>query len=307
MGCDLIDEMGIPDWISEVIHVPSGATNAEDTKAFVTKAVGIGAELIIFCGGDGTARDVFSQAGSVPIFGIPAGVKMHSGVFAIDPLTAGEILEFFIRGEMKIGDGEIMDLDEERYRSGEWNIALFGIARTLYEPSFIQAGKLMVEEESIEDVLSGMAEDIGERLGGGEVLILGPGGTTSALSEILGFGKTLLGVDVVTGKVMIGRDCTEKDLLSILSDRSDRKVRIVLSPIGGQGFFLGRGNLQLSPEVIRKVGIDNILVISTPHKLEATKVLHVDTGDPSLDAEIRSRKVLKVLVGYRSYRLVKIE
>ena len=129
----------------------------------------------------------------------------------------------------------------------------------------------------------------------------------STLGELLGFEKTLLGVDMVQKGGIVLRDCSEQDILKYLEVNQGKHVKIAVSPIGGQGFFLGRGNLQISPRVVRKVGIDDIIVLSTPHKLESTKILRVDTGDHALDSEIRSRGVLKVLVGYRSYRLVKIE
>jgi len=311
MGEDLLRSMEVPQWTITSICDPGPDTTAEDTRVFISKAVGERVDLILFCGGDGTARDVFSRAGNTPMFGIPAGVKLHSGLFAVAPTSAGELLEFFVRGEMIIGSGEVMDLDEERYRHGEWNIALYGIARTLSEPSFIQAGKLMVEEESIDDVVSQIAADLKERLSE-SIAILGPGGTMEGIGDVLGIQKTLLGVDVVRSGSAIGTDCTEEDILNIL-DKNDAgaggsvQAYIVVSPIGGQGFILGRGNLQISPAVVRKAGIKNIIVVSTPHKLESTKVIRVDTGDPDLDRELRSSGAVKVLIGYRTYRLVRIE
>jgi len=311
MGEDLLRSMKVPLWTISVICGPGPDTTAEDTKEFVTMAVVAGADLIVFCGGDGTARDVFSRAGKVPMFGIPAGVKMHSGVFAVDPRTAGELLEFYVRGEMIVGPGEVMDLDEERYRHGEWNIALFGIARTLSEPSFVQSGKLMVEEESIEDVVAEIAGDLKERIQGG-IAILGPGGTMEGIGRALGIEKTLLGVDVISNGSSIASDCTEEGILKLLDVRDagygrSHQAYIIVSPIGGQGFILGRGNLQISPEVVRRVGTGNLIVVSTPHKLETTRVIRVDTGDAALDREIRSRGSVKVLTGYRTYRLVKME
>ncbi|MGA1819411.1 MAG: ATP-NAD kinase family protein [Thermoplasmatota archaeon] len=297
-------------WSVKRVHTPGERTTAEDTKEFARRAVEEGAELIVFCGGDGTARDVFEAADGSPIFGIPSGVKMHSGVFAIDPLTAGELLEFFIRGEMTTGEGEVMDLDEERYREGDWNIRLYGIATTLYEPAFIQTGKFMVAEQEVSTFLEEIADDIAERLEEepGSVFILGPGGTLSTIGERIGIDKTLLGVDVVRGADQIGRDCSEKKLFSILDDLpKGTAVYLVVSPIGGQGFFLGRGNLQVSPEIIRRIGIRNIIIVSVPQKLDMTDALRVDTGDHSLDMEIRSAGSHKVLTGYRTYRLKKIK
>ena len=314
MGEDILMRDRVPQWTIEVIADHGEITTAEDTRSFVKKAVKMGIDLLVFCGGDGTARDVFSAAGpEQTMFGIPSGVKMHSGIFAIDPRTGGELLEFFIRGEMTTGEGEIMDLDEERYRKGEWNIALFGIARTLYEPSFIQMGKFMVEEATVEDYISEIVEHMEEEMEEetGSIYILGPGGTLESIGKGIDIDKTHLGVDIVMGGKLVAKDCAEKNILSELERLDagkghDRTAYIVVSPIGGQGFFLGRGNLQLSPAVVRRVGIDNIMVVSVPQKLERTKVLRVDTGDQDLDEEIRAKGSVKVLMGYRTFQMKKL-
>ncbi|MGA1792455.1 MAG: ATP-NAD kinase family protein [Thermoplasmatota archaeon] len=310
MGENELVSLDVNEWNIRRVHTPSDHTTAEDTREFVRKAIEEGAELIVFCGGDGTARDVFEAAGKNPIFGIPSGVKMHSGVFAIDPVTAGELLEFYIRGEMTTGEGEIMDLDEERYRKGDWNIRLYGIATTLYEPAFIQTGKFMMAEQEVATFLEEIADDIAERMEEepGSVFILGPGGTLESIGERIGIDKTLLGVDVARGIEQIGKDCGEKKLLSILDDLPEgTPVYLVVSPIGGQGFFLGRGNLQVSPEIIRRIGLRNIIIVSVPQKLDMTDALRIDTGDHLLDMEIRKAGSLKVLTGYRTYRLKKIK
>ena len=313
MGEDLIESMNVDQWETEVIHEVGDSTDSSDTREVVKKCVDAGTDLIVFCGGDGTARDVFKTCGDVPIFGIPSGVKMHSGVFALDPETGGELLEFYIRGELTTGSGEIMDLDEERYREGEWRIALFGEAKTILEPSFIQSGKFMVQEESVENQLEEIADTVSEMVEESPeiVLILGPGGTLKKIGEVLGIDKTHLGVDVYADGNLILKDGREEEILDTLDKMragkdGDREARIVVSPIGGQGFFLGRGNLQISADVIRKVGENNILVASVPQKLENTKVLRVDTGDHQLDEEIRSMNNIKVLTGYRTYRVKKI-
>jgi predicted polyphosphate/ATP-dependent NAD kinase len=312
MGEDELSSMDLEIWRIEKVHDPGGRTTSEDTKETVRKAMEKGAELIVFCGGDGTARDVFSIAGKHPIFGIPSGVKMHSGVFAIDPPTAGELLEFHIRGEMTTGEGEIMDLDEDMYRKGQWNIKLYGIGTTLYEPAFVQTGKFVVQEQEVGTFISEISDDIKERVeeDPGSVFILGPGGTLEAVGEALGIDKTHLGIDIVKGGEQIGKDLNEGEILEIL-DREDvgngTDAYLIVSPIGGQGFFLGRGNLQLSPEVIRRIGHENIIVISVPQKLDMTDALRVDTSDHELDMEIRSQKSIKVLTGYRTYRIKKIK
>lgn len=313
MGEEILKEASIPVWNIEIVHEHSERTTSEDTIATVRKGIESGIDLVVFCGGDGTARDVFGVIGKVPMFGIPSGVKMHSGVFALDPTTAGELLEFYIRGELTTGEGEIMDLDEDRYRNGEWNISLFGIAVTIYEPSFIQTGKFMVEEETAETSLNEISSEVAETVGeeGDTIFILGPGGSLKRIGEEMGIDKTHLGVDVTLGKDLILKDATEDLIMKVLEEYDagsgrTRNALIIVSPIGGQGFFLGRGNLQIGPEIVRRVGINNILVVSVPQKLERTKTLRVDTGDHDLDEEIRSKGSIKVLTGYRMFRLKKL-
>lgn len=312
MGEEELLSMDVPQWKVRVLETHGDRTTAQDTEELVKMALEEGAELIVFCGGDGTARDVFKVAQKNPIFGIPSGVKMHSGVFAIDPLTAGELLEFYIRGEMTTGEGEIMDLDEDRYRKGEWNIRLFGIGTTLFEPAFIQTGKFMVQEQEVEIFIDEICDDIEERIQEepDSIFILGPGGTLESIGERIGIDKTHLGIDIIKGKEQLGKDLDEKRILKILDDQNISKegsAYIVVSPIGGQGFFLGRGNLQLSPMVIRRVGIENIIIVSVPQKLDRTDALRVDTGDHGLDMEFRDQGSLKVLTGYRTYRIKKIK
>ncbi len=311
MGENELRATEVPHWKIIKLHDYDDRTSARDTKLFVKKAIDEGVELIVFCGGDGTARDVFEAAEDHPMFGIPSGVKMHSGVFAIDPTMGGELLEFYIRGEMTTGEGEIMDLEEDLYRKGTWNIRLFGVGTTLFEPAFIQTGKFVVQEQGTEMFIEEISDDIVERMKEepDTVFILGPGGTLKKIGENAGIEKTHLGIDIIKGLQQIGRDASEKELINLLEANDvgrGGKCYIIVSPIGGQGFFLGRGNLQISPSVIRMVGLRNIVVVSVPQKLDRTDTLRVDTGDHDLDLEFREMGSIKVLTGYRTYRLKKI-
>ncbi len=282
-------------------------TEAEDTrraaKTFVEREV----DLILFCGGDGTARDIFEAIDArVPMLGIPAGVKMHSGVFAVNPRAAGRLLAMFLKGEVETAPVEIVDLDEEEYRRGGWVIRTFGEVVGLRESTLIQSTKELQSLEGEREALGGIAdylEELMER--DGDVLyILGPGSTLKRVAERIGVEKTLLGVDALYGGRAVGRDLSESDILRLL-ERYPR-AKVVLSPIGGQGFFLGRGNQQISPEVIRRVGVENIVVVSTPGKLLRTPLLRVDTGDPDLDREIVKRGYVRVITGYRRERMVSL-
>jgi predicted polyphosphate/ATP-dependent NAD kinase len=307
MGEEIFDKIDHDLWKVQVIHECKGKSTSEDTREFVRKAIEKDIDLVLFCGGDGTARDVLSKVKKVPMFGIPAGVKMHSGVFGVDPQIAGELLEFFIRGEMTTGEGEVMDLDEDRYRKGEWNIKLFGLANTLFEPAFVQTGKFVVQEEGIEGFIEEITEDMVERMKdeNDTLFILGPGGTLENIGSSTGIDKTHLGIDAVKEGEQLGKDLNETSLIRLIEDH-DGPVKLILSPIGGQGFFIGRGNLQLSPDVIRRIGSGNIIVVSVPQKLDRTDSLRVDTGDHDLDMEFKNMGSIKVLTGYRTYRMKKI-
>ena len=304
MGEDALKSEGIPEDTIEIVYTPkSKTTNAWDTKSACKQFLAKGVELVLFCGGDGTARDIYSVIGDkIPMLGIPAGVKMHSGVFGVTPEGTAQILSEFSDGRLSFAEVELMDLDEDAYREGNWNLKLFGTVRTPYEPSFTQGSKMMIEsatdDEVKEDIAAFIVEEIHENP---EVLyILGPGGTLSTVGEALELETTLLGIDAVKNMEIIGKDLNEQDLLKLLEENSE--ARLLISPIGNQGFVLGRGNHQLSPGVIRKIGLDNIWILRTPAKLARTPILRVDTGDAELDRDMAEHKSYKIIIGYRIMR-----
>ena len=236
-----------------------------------------------------------SQAGQVPILGIPAGVKMHSGVFAVSPEAAAELTLGFVRGEFKARDTEVVDVDEELYRSGDLQTRLYSIAKTPYQPVLVQDRKRIYSSSSEEEFKDQIALFAGEFMRDGSAYILGAGTTTGRIAEHLGVEKTLLGVDVVQDGKLIMKDASEKDLLDLL-DR-DKSVKIIVSPIGAQGFILGRGSQQISAAVLRRVGTENLIIVSTPHKLAELSHLLVDTGDPDMDRSLSGKRL--VVTGYR--------
>jgi predicted polyphosphate/ATP-dependent NAD kinase len=311
MGMDSIEEAGVPLDEAEIVHVPrdAEATTADDTLRACRAIEGAGIEVLVFCGGDGTARDVLAAVDQrVPVLGVPAGVKMHSGVFAITPVGAADTLLDFLLGRLDTSEAEVIDMDEERYRDGEWDLKIFGIALTPYEPNLIQGGKVMVQEASEKGLLEDIAECIEEYIAEDpeKLWILGPGGTLRFIGDWLKVDKTLLGVDAVVGGELVGKDLNEEGLLELL-ERYPR-ARVVVSPIGAQGFFLGRGNLQLSPDVVRRVGgPDAFEIVSTPAKLARTPTLRVDTGDPEVNAAFLERGHMGVLIGYKTRKLIPVQ
>jgi predicted polyphosphate/ATP-dependent NAD kinase len=283
-------------------------TTSEDTKKACKKFLELGIELIIFCGGDGTARDICEVIDKkIPILGIPSGVKMHSGVFGINTGATAKMLIQFVNQTLTIGDVEIMDLDEDLYRKGEWNIRLFGIAKGIVEPTYVQVGKTYFESISDDEIKDELTDHIEDELEKNNdfLFLFGSGGTIDYIARKLNFDNTLLGIDAVYRKKVIEKDLNEKEILKLLNKY--QKTKVILSPIGAQGFILGRGNLQLSPKVIDRIGIDNVIVISTPSKLVHTPIIRVDTGDKILDKKFAELEFIMVVVGYHLSRVVKIQ
>jgi len=307
MGCSELKNAGIKE--IEIIYEPSDKnTTSEDTKKTCKKFLEKNIDLLVFCGGDGTARDIFEIVDkNIPLLGIPSGVKMHSAVFGINTSATAKMLHEFIEGTLTIGDAEIMDLDEERYRMGEWNIRLFCVAKGIVEPTYIQVGKSCFESVSDDAVKDEITEHIVDEIEQNKnfLYLFGSGGTIDYIATKMDLDNTLLGIDAVYEKKLVGKDLNEEKILKLL--KKYHKVKVILSPIGAQGFILGRGNLQLSPVVIKNIGLDNIIVISTPSKLAHTPVIRVDTGDKKLDRMFAKLEFMMVVIGYRFSRVVKIQ
>ncbi|MCW4008400.1 MAG: ATP-NAD kinase family protein [Candidatus Bathyarchaeota archaeon] len=272
-------------------------TTAEDTREIARKIAEAKADLLVFCGGDGTARDILDAVDfSIPVLGVPTGVKMHSSVFAVDPKAAAKIAIDFLWNALPLREAEVMDIDEDAFRAGRVSASLYGYLLTPYEPDLIQGSKMespMTEGELRNQaaiaiyVIESMKPDV--------VYIIGPGTTTRTIADLLDAKKTLLGIDIFCGKKLVASDVNEKQILETIRGKA---AQIIVTPIGGQGFIFGRGNQQISPEVIRQVGLDNIVVVATQSKLRSLKALRVDTGDEELDAALRKRK-MKVIADYK--------
>lgn len=286
----------------------SGETGPEDTTTVVGNFLEREVDMILYAGGDGTTRDIVSSLGEsrTPIVGVPGGVKMHSGCFAATPRAAAEVVNAYHLGELLLANTEVMDLDEEVYRLGEWRVRMYGEAMTPASPRWMQGAKEQVESTSEEEVLEGLAEHIEDLRKEDEDLLIiwGSGGTLRTLAEMNGLQATLLGIDISIGEEL-HNDLNETQILEVLEQHDGTRL-LLLSPMGGQGFLIGRGNLQISPEVIRQVGLDNILGIITPSKLLTVNSLRIDTGDEELDAEFLQRKYLKMLQGFRTTRIMRV-
>jgi predicted polyphosphate/ATP-dependent NAD kinase len=302
MGAALLREAGYKPHI--LGEIKAGQTTAADTIRVTQEMVENQVDLLVFAGGDGTARDIYIGAGeNQPVVGIPAGVKIHSAVFATQPRTAGELIAaFIIETGFRLEQAEVIDLDEEAYRRGVISTRLYGYLTVPFHRRWVQNSKTPTPA-SEKAQMEAIAFDLVENMQPGCAYILGPGTTTRTLADCLGFAKTLAGVDVVTREKLVAVDVNEQQLLDLVETTS---ARIVVTPVGGQGFLFGRGNQPISPAVIRKVGRENIRVICTPGKLHsfAGNPLLVDTGDSDLDAQLSGH--ISITTGYREEAIYRI-
>jgi predicted polyphosphate/ATP-dependent NAD kinase len=280
-------------------------TSAKDTREIAGRIRDRNVDLLVFCGGDGTARDIMKAVdANLPVLGVPTGVKMHSGVFAVNPRAAARIAMGFLREELPSREAEVMDVNEQAFREGRLSAELYGYVLTPYEPRLIQGNKMespMTEVEVRNQ--AAIAVYIIENMKPDVVYIVGPGTTTRTIGDLLDEKKTLLGVDLFRDKKIIAHDVNEKQILDTLQGKT---AQIVVTPIGGQGFIFGRGNQQISPTIIRQVGLDNIVVVATEDKLRHVKSLRVDTGDQNLDDAFRAHG-LKVVVDYQTEQIINVE
>lgn len=302
----------------EVMGVTPATTSPEDTALLVRELVNAGAEALVYAGGDGTTRDIVKalegmgeDAQKTALIGVPGGVKMHSGCFATTPKAAAEVVLSFALGDLRTAITEVMDLDETVYAKGEWKVRMYGEAWTPSSPRFMQGAKEQVERVSEEDTIEGLAHHVASLLDDEPDLMVvwGSGGTLRRMGEHLDHDLTLLGIDVQHGNT-VHNDLNERGLIEVISahvnEDGQRPLLLLLSPMGGQGFLIGRGNLQLSPDVLRLIGHGNILGVATPSKLIGLESVRIDTGDEDLDAEFQSKRFIKILQGFRTTRLIRV-
>ncbi len=289
MGADQAHEAGIE---PTIVGEPAGdETTAEDTREAVRAFLDQDLDLILFVGGDGTAADVAetldAASADIPILGVPAGVKVYSAVFAVTPEAAAHIAVSFDSTER----AEVNDIDEDEYRDGEVHTELRALATVPI------ANQRQGSKQLSGGTVSGLAEGFVDEVEAGRSYVLGPGGTLGTIKEKLGVEGTPLGVDVYRDGELVVKDGAASDILDALGKRNT----VVVSPIGGQGFIFGRGNQQISPEVIRRCEIE---IVASRRKLDGIGALRVDTGDDELDERLRGWQ--RVRVGRFESRLMEI-
>ena len=285
--------------------IRSGKTTPEDTIEAAKEMVAEGVDLLLFAGGDGTAANIYDAVRhKVPSLGIPAGVKIHSAVYAVTPRSAGHVAVMFLEGGLtKNRVAEVMDIDEDAFRDGFVTAKLHGTLRVPEESRYVQGAKsggIQSENEALQGIAANVIESMTDT---GCYFIIGSGTTTRRIMVNLGLENTLLGVDVVREKRLVAKDVTERQLLAIIEGKD---AKIVVTVIGGQGYIFGRGNQQISPSVIRGVGRENIIVVASKEKLASLrgKPLLVDTGEETLNEELSG--YLKITTGYQDYVMYKV-
>jgi predicted polyphosphate/ATP-dependent NAD kinase len=290
MGADLAAARGFE---LDVVGFPRATTTGQDTQDAARAMADRGIDLLLFAGGDGTARDILAAVGAdVPVLGIPAGVKMRSGVFAASPEAAADAASHYLSrpSPAALRDGEVVDLDQDALRRDRISGELYGFLRVPSEPARVLSAKSASpgSDAAVDAVCEELADEI--RLGG--LYIVGPGTTTQRVLQHLGIHGTLLGIDVIEDAALIVRDASEQELLDVADGQA---ATIVVGIVGGQGVLFGRGNQQISAEVIRRAGTTAIVIVAGLDKLQALDPpwLRVDTGDSEVDG---------MLAGYRRVR-----
>ncbi len=279
------------------------ASSADDTRAAIDALAALGVELILFVGGDGTARDVCAALGeTTPALGIPAGVKIQSATFAESARRGGDLAQTWLTGRRRERAAEVVDLDDGGLREGRVGPRLYGTLRVPVGPGLVASAKATGHDDDPAD-LDGIAKRIAEVARRGTV-VLGPGTTLATIGAALGLPTTLLGVDLVRRGELVVADGTERELLAALEEDG---ADVVVTPIGGQGFILGRGNQQISPALLRRAGLGRLTVVATPAKLAALggRPLLVDTGDEETDRELRGW--YRLVTGYDHETVYQVE
>lgn len=287
-------------------HMHSANTKPDDTVRAAKEMYELGVDIILFAGGDGTARNILDAVGDkIAVLGIPGGCKIHSAVYAINPKTAGRLMLKYLQG--KVTDlklSEVMDIDEDAFREGVLNARLYGYMKVPNDNKMVQnlkSGRACGEAAALDLVSRYIAYNLEKDV----LYVMGTGSTVSGVMSKLGLKNTLLGVDLVYNNRVIANDVNESNILMHL-EKYD-KAKIIITVIGGQGYLFGRGNQQISHRVIRKIGLNNIIIIATKNKMYSLfgQPLLVDTGDEKLNEELSGYR--KVIVGYGESVMFKVK
>jgi predicted polyphosphate/ATP-dependent NAD kinase len=303
MGEDSAREAGLKPTVLGLIE--TSKTAAVDTLRAAGELKEAKVDLLLFAGGDGTARDILDAVGtSIPALGIPAGCKIHSAVYAVNPRSAGELAAQYLLGNVReLREAEVMDINEDLFRQNRVEAKLYGYLKVPCERRMMQnlkSGRGLSESASIQQISHYIADTLEDDV----LYIVAPGSTTKYIMNAAGLPATLLGVDLVYNRKIVMNDVAERDILSAM-DRYP-KAKIIVTIIGGQGYVFGRGNQQISAEVIRRVGRDNIVIAAAKDKVFSLfgQHLYADTGDENVNSMLRG--YYRIIVGYEDYCMMRV-
>ncbi len=295
MGENVLREEGFEN--IEVVYTPSGTvTTSQDTIKFIEKSRGK-IDLLVFAGGDGTSRDVLEAAPDVPVIGIPAGMKMYGSIHAEDPEDAAERANAFLNdGIYTVGEAVVEDSNEEiMLKTGEFSLKKYGKLKTIYvdTPTDPKVTEGVWDSSSVvEFVLENMDNSY---------YIIGTGGTCKELMERIGHRTSPFNIDIVKDGKILKENAFPEDFGKYIGD--DAGIKIVVSPYAGSGYFLGRGNRQITLDLIMKAGKDNIIIMCPPAKLKNISVLRYDVdGLP----DNFFGKYIRVVSGYERYQMLPV-
>lgn len=301
MGENIVRNAGIN--FTTVSSLPGETTSADDTKR-IGLEMSEKIDLLVFVGGDGTARDIYDAVGlKTPAIGVPSGVKMFGSVFAVNALAAAEIIDAFIDGNTSISEKEVLDINEEAYREGRLESKLYGYLQVPEVMGLVQSGKeATIPSESSQENQAEIARYIIEGMEGDTLYLLGAGTTTTAIAERLKIKKTLLGVDAIYNNRLVAENLNEKGILELLKRYPEAKI--IISPIGGNAFIFGRGNQEFSPAVLKLVEKEDVIVVATRDKINRVNCLRVDTNDAEVDERLKG--YMKVVTHYNEKVIMKV-
>ena len=280
------------DYLSAFTQVTTLLTVSEETTALDTQKLAKALllekiDLIIFVGGDGTARDIVDVVGlKVPVLGLPSGVKMQSGVFAISPKACAQvILGLLSQAMISVFEADVRDIDEAGLRQNKVLSRYFGSMMVPDEPRYIQRVKQGgIEIASL--VLDDIADYLTELMHEGRPMLIGPGKTLDYFMSTITLPNTLVGFDFIISGKLVAADVTSKHIAQLVLDYPE--IQLLLSPTGQQGVLIGRGNQQLTPAILEKIEKKNWHIVLTKSKLKALekRPLLVDSGDELVDIKL---------------------
>lgn len=291
MGEESLKKAGYVNY--SIVYSPKEVTAPEDTTNAAREMMVGGADIVLFTGGDGTARDVVAATGmKLPVLGIPSGVKMYSGAFLNTPGELGPAMIEILTGGMKTARIELLDFDREPDGS-EPAVAKYGQALT---PVLSRVAGGKSEEPSVEEELEGISAYVIDSMISDCLYVMGTGSTVKFILRKLGYFTPVLGIDILINRKLVEKDVTDESLGRLLGGAEMKKVFLILTPLGGNGFILGRGNQQLTSSLVSSLPRENIIIIATKDKMNKLKELKVDTGDETVDRKLKG--IVEVVTGY---------